>query len=186
MHQKKIYVKEEDLLSPIYKILKDIQLPDKKIKEITEDLRKTSQAKNEFHRQSLATLRNEYDQIENRISKMWDLRLDDPSITKDMFNKKLKEYKEKQAEIEAQMAQYTDADENFYLTANMTLNMAKKAYEIFQSSKINEKRQFLNSLLQNLTLRGKKLDFTIKTPFDTVLFANKCSHLGGRGDSNSP
>ena len=31
-----------------------------------------------------------------------------------MFNKKLKEYKEKQAELEAKMQSYTDADENFY------------------------------------------------------------------------
>ena len=94
-----------------------------------------------------------------------------------MFNKKLKEYKEKQVEIETEMARYTDADENFYLTANMTLNLAKRAYELFESSEIFEKRQLLNFLLQNLELRGKKLLFELKTPFDTVLQANKCSNL---------
>jgi len=61
---------------------------------------------------------------------------------KKIFNKKLKEYKEKQAELEAKMEQYTDADENFYLTANVVLNLAKKAYEIFQSSEIEEKDNF--------------------------------------------
>ena len=106
-------------------------------------------------------------------------------ITKDMFNKKLKEYKEKQTETETEMARYTDADENFYLTANMTLNLAKRAYELFESSEIFEKRQLLNFLLQNLELRGKKLLFELKTPFDTVLQANKCSNWGGIGDSNS-
>jgi hypothetical protein len=45
-----------------------------------------------------------------------------------MFNNKLKEYKEKQIEIEAEKARYTSADENFYLTANMTLNLAKMSY----------------------------------------------------------
>ena len=94
-----------------------------------------------------------------------------------MFNKKLKEYKEKQTETETEMARYTDADENFYLTANMTLNLAKRAYELFESSEIFEKRQLLNFLLQNLELRGKKLLFELKTPFDTVLQANKCSNL---------
>ena len=92
-----------------------------------------------------------------------------------MFNKKLKEYKEKQVESEAKMESYTDADENFYLTANITLNLAKKAYEVFQSSEPEEKRQFLNFLLQNLKLQGKKLSFELKTPFNTVLEANKCS-----------
>lgn len=183
VHQKKIYIREEDLLAPIYETLKNIQLSDEKIKEITEDLKRVNQAKNEFHKQSLATLRVEYDQIEKRISNAFDL-MADGSITKDMFNKKLKEYKEKQIEIEAETARYTNADENFYLTANMTLNLAKRAYEIFESSEIFEKRQLLNFLLQNLELRGKKLLFELKTPFDTVLQANKCSNWGVQRDSN--
>ena len=176
IHPKRIYIREEDLLSPIHEILKNIRLPDEKINEITEDLKKMNQVKNEFHKQSLSALRKEYDQIENRISNAFDL-MTDGSITKDMFNKKLKEYKEKQAELETKMRQYTDADENFYLTANMTLNLAKRAYEIFQSSEIEEKRQFLNFLLQNLKLQGKNLVFELKTPFDTVLQASKCSNL---------
>ncbi len=178
IHEKRIYVREEDLLVPIHEVLKDIQLSDEKIREITEDLKKVNQAKNEFHKQSLTTLRAEYDLYQNRIDKSYDLLLDG-SITKDMFNGKLKEYKEKQAEIEEKMQQYTDADENFYLTANMTLNLAKRAHEIFQSSEPQEKRQLLNFLLQNLKLQGKNLSFELKTPFDTVLQASKCSNWGG-------
>ncbi len=177
MHEKRIYVREEDLMKPIYNVLKNIKLPDNKIQMITEDLKRTHEAKNRFHEKSLTTLRKEYDQIENRISRMFDLRLDDPSITKDMFNKKLKEYKEKQAELETKMQSYTDADENYYLTANITLNLAKKAYEVFQSSEPEEEWQFLNFLLQNLKLEGKNLVFELKTPFNTVLEANKCSNL---------
>jgi len=177
VHQKRIYLKEEELLSPIYETLKGIQLPDDKIQEITENVRKSNEAKNEFHKKSLTALRKEYDLIEDRISKMFDLRLDDSSITKDMFNKKLKEYKEKQTELNEEIQRYTDADENYYLTANILLNLAKKAYEIFESSEIPEKRQLLNFLLQNLKLQGKKLLFELKTPFDTVLQANKCSTL---------
>jgi site-specific DNA recombinase len=81
--------------------------------------------------------------------------------------------------VETKMQSYTDADENFYLTANMTLNLAKRAYEIFQSSEPEEKRQLLNFLFQNLKLQGKNLIFELKTPFDTVLQASKCSNLGG-------
>lgn len=175
MHPKRIYVREEDLLSPINEVLKNIRLSDEKIQEITEDLKKMNQAKNEFHKQSLLALRKEYDQIETRISNAFDL-MTDGSITKDMFNKKLKEYKEKQADLEAKMEQYTDADENFYLTANMVLNLAKNAYNIFQSSEVSKKRQLLNFLVQNPQLKGKKLVFTLKKPFDTILEANRCSN----------
>jgi len=177
MHDKVPFIREEELMKPIYDVLRNIKLSDDKIKMITEELRKSNEAKNEFHRKSLNVLRREYDLIENRISRMFDLRLDDPSITKDMFNKKLKEYKERQAEINEEIQRYTDADENYYITANTVLKLAQKAYEIFQSSEISEKRQLLNFLLQNLQLKGKKLMFTLKTPFDTVLEASRCSTL---------
>ena len=176
-HKKRIYLKEEELLATIYKVLKNIQLSDDKIKEITENLKKSNEAKNHFHEQSLRSLRKEYDQIDQRKSRMFDLRLDDTSITKGMYNKKLKEYTERQVELEEEMARYTQADENYYITANTVLNLAKKAYEIFQSSEVSEKRQLLNFLLQNPQLKGRKLMFKLKTPFNTVLQVNKCSSM---------
>ena len=96
-------------------------------------------------------------------------------ITNEMFNNKLKEYKEKQAELEIKMAQYTNADENFYINANLLLHAVKKASQVFESSEPATKRQILNFLLQNLNLDGKKLNFELKTPFDRVLEANRCS-----------
>ena len=137
-------------------------------------MKKSNEAKNAFHKKSLVNLRNEYDKIEARINNAFDL-VADGSITKDMFNKKLKEYKEKQAELNEEMQRYTNADENYYITANTVLNLAKKAHEIFQNSEVEEKRQLLNFLLQNLQLKGEKLMFKMKTPFDTVLQSSKCS-----------
>lgn len=101
-----------------------------------------------------------------------------------MFNEKLKEYKEKQAEIREEMGRYDQADEKFYLTANMVLSLAQKAEQIFESSEVMEKRQLINFLLQNLKLQGKKLLFELKRPFNTVLQANKCSTLLRGQDSN--
>ena len=98
-------------------------------------------------------------------------------ITKDMFNKKLKEWKEKQTDLESQMSSYTIADESFYVNANILLQAVKKASQVFEGSEPITKRQILNFLLQNLKLQGKKLDFQLKTPFDTVLKANTSSNL---------
>jgi len=84
-------------------------------------------------------------------------------MIKDMFNKKLKEYKEKQAEIETKLQQYTNVDEKFYVTASIVLNFAKRALEIFESSEIPEKRQLLSFILQNPLLRGRNFKFTLKT-----------------------
>lgn len=92
-----------------------------------------------------------------------------------MFDKKLKEIKERQNEINEELQLYDFADDNYYIAVNTVLLLAQKAYGIFQSSEIMEKRQFLNFLLQNLELRQKTLQYKLKTPFDTVLLASNSS-----------
>jgi len=64
---------------------------------------------------------------------------------------------------------------SYYITINTVLSLAQRAYEIFENSEVAEKRQLLNFTLRNLTLDGKKLQYKLKAPFDTVLLASKCS-----------
>ena len=183
VHKKRIYVKEEDLLEPIYKLLDGIKLPEEKKKELVEDLRQTTKAENRFFTNTMAELRRDYDKLENRISRLQDDKYDG-RITGDFYNKKFKEYTEKQAKIMSQINSHDKADKEHYITANTILNLAKRAREIFESSEAEEKRQLLNFLLQNLELKQKNLLYKLKTPFDTVLQASKCSSLLPGQDSN--
>ncbi len=44
-----------------------------------------------------------------------------------------------------------------------------KTCESFGSSKVEQKRQIINFVLTNLQLKGKKLEYTLKTPFDVLV-----------------
>jgi len=179
IHKKVPFIKEEDLLNPIYDIFKKIQLSDTDINKILNDLKILTQNENKFNESSINALRKEYDQLRIRISKSFDL-LADGSITKTMFDEKLKEYKERQSAIETEMSMHTGADESFYLAVNNVLHLAKRAEEIFESSKVDEKRQLLIFLLQNLELKEKELVFMVREPFNTMLKFNECP-IGLRG-----
>lgn len=85
-----------------------------------------------------------------------------------MYDSFLREYKSKQQELLEQMQDHSDADEQFYITANLTLNIAKQAKSIFISSEVEEKRQFLGFLLQNCVLNGKNLEFSLRSPFNLM------------------
>jgi len=101
-------------------------------------------------------------------------------ITKDDYDKKLKEMKEKQYDINIQIEDHTRADENYYITASNVLNLAKNAFELFKSSEVPEKRAILNYLLQNCVANGKKLEFSIRSPYNHILtFANQPTWLRG-------
>lgn len=164
VHKKRIYVKEEALLEPIYKVLENIKIPDKILKWLTKELKKIHEYKNDFHKEHTNKLKNEYDKIESRVSTLYDDKLDG-NIPKDFFNKKFKEYKEKQQNILIEMEEHDKADENFYIDATRVLDLANRAYEIFVSSEVKEKRALIDKLLQNPTLSGRKLCFTLRSPF---------------------
>ena len=75
------------------------------------------------------------------------------------------------------LAQYDKADERVYITANVVLNMVRFALDIFKSSEPAEKRQMLNFIFQNFQLSGKKLDYTLREPFDSVAKYANCPTL---------
>ncbi|MDA1169320.1 MAG: recombinase family protein [bacterium] len=165
---KREYVPEVELLKQVYGVLDGFKLSDQMIEEITEGLKQIGENENRFYRKNVTALKTEHDKYEARIKKMYEDKLDG-RITDEMYDSFLREYKEKQAELFEQMQDHSDADEQFYLTANMTLNIAKRAKEIFMSSEVEEKRQFLGFLLQNCELNEKTLGFTLRSPFNLML-----------------
>lgn len=175
-HDKRIYTKKDELLEPIHEVLKSIKLSDKDIENLTEELRKINKSKNEFNKQAIESLRKEHDTIEKRLTAMVDLRLDG-RITNEIYDKKLKEYKERQQEINEETQKHNLADESYYIAINQVLNLAQRANEIFESSEPNEKRQLLNFLLQNCRLDNRNLLFELKKPFDALVEYNKCPQL---------
>lgn len=53
------------------------------------------------------------------------------------------------------------------------LSLAKNALNLFESSEVEEKRALLNYLLQNCEVSGKKLEFSIRSPFNHILDLTK-------------
>ena len=99
-----------------------------------------------------------------------------------MYDRKLKEYKEKQQGLFIQMEEHSRADEDFYLTAPRVLDLASRALEIFESSEVTEKRTLLNFLLQNPVLSGRNLLFKLKSPFDLIAQCGKTQDWLRTGD----
>ena len=77
--------------------------------------------------------------------------------------------KEQQAEIEVRMAQHRDGEATFRTTLESLISLASRAAEIFERSKTEQKRQLLAFVFSNLTLRGKKLEYSIRSPFDLMV-----------------
>lgn len=62
-----------------------------------------------------------------------------------------------------------EAEDNYYITAKYLLELANRAYDLFISSEIEERRQLVKLVLSNLNVEGKKVRYDAIKPFDTIL-----------------
>ena len=150
---------------------------------VTEELRKAGKNEADFHQKQIDRIQAEYNKILSKIERLQDLLLDQ-SITKDDYDKKLEQLKDRQYKLSVELDEYTKADHEYHLHVSTIINLSRHMQEIFESSELLEKRAILGFLLQNPTIKGKKLEFTLRKPFDTVLeLANRPVLLRGQ-DSN--
>ena len=77
------------------------------------------------------------------------------------------------------MGLHEKADQNFYIQANLVMNLAARARGIFESSEADEKRQLLDLVFQNLQLKDGSFSVSVREPFLTVLdFKNRPGEWG--------
>ena len=117
--------------------------------------------------------------IQAKLATLLDMRLD-KSITQNEYDKKARELKERQTEIAARIEQHQQGDGDYRTTLESLISLASRAAELFERSKTEQKRQLVAFVFSNLQLRGKKLEYSMRSPFD--LMVNRRDHSSWLGD----
>ncbi len=182
---KRIYVPEKDLLKPVYDVLERFESITEEVQnDLVDELRKNTEAEVVFHKAQINRIRADYDKLKAKSDRLLDAFLDQ-SITKDIYDKKHQEYQDQIQTLEIEMAEHNKADSNYQTTVATVISVARRAKTIFEnSSEASSKRAFLNYLLQNPTVQGKKLGFTLASPFNLVLELSDSPNWLRRQDSN--
>lgn len=178
-----VWIKEEELLEQIKPALKALKLNAEAVEELKSELRATHEAEKAFYEQNLATIKKKIEAIDKRLKVMYEDRLDG-RLTTTEYDEKVKDYKAEQQDLWLQCEDHSKADESFYINANKILDLASRAWELFESSEAEEKTQLLNFILQNFFLKGKNLSFDAKIPFSGILSYAKTGSMLRDQDSN--
>lgn len=166
---KRVYVPENEILKPVYEVLEAFETIPMSVQErLIDELRKTNEVEVEYHKHEIARINAEYTRVQTRADNLLDLLID-KSITKDEYDKKLQELKDRQYKLTIELEEHTKADHDYKTTISTVLNLSRQAKKIFENSEVEEKRAFLNFLLQNGTMQGRNAAFSLKKPFDSVL-----------------
>ncbi len=176
---KKLFVREAEVMEQLEAALARIQVTHALLHELLAHMKASHDAENHYHTEAIQRLRTEADQNRLRLSTLLDMRLDQ-SITRDEYDIKARELKEREAEIAAQIALHESGDKAFRTTLEALIVIASKASDLFARSKTEQKRQLIAFVFSNLHLRGKKLEYTMRSPFD--LMAETHQHSNWLGD----
>ncbi len=170
--EKKMWIKEEVVLEQIRAVFKSIQVPGDVLRQIIPHLRNCHESEKEFHHESIKALHKESEDIAGKQDRLVELLLDE-SITKDVYNNKLLQFTNRQQEINRLLEQHHKGNEQFKIALSSLISLASHAYDIFESSTIDEKRQLIGYVFSNLKLNGSKLQFSLQKPFN--MFADLAS-----------
>lgn len=80
-----------------------------------------------------------------------------------------------------------EAEDNYYISAKYLLELSNKAYKLFESSEVEERRQLIKLVLSNLTLEDKIVSYTAIKPFATILeYSDRQLWLPGLDSNQRP
>lgn len=162
------WLREETITEQLGHVFKSLQMPEDIFAQILETLNEVHANKIEFHNSEFDKLTSE----QKTTTRMMDnLYLDKLKgrITESEYDKFYTSFREQITDISVRLEKLQEAEDNYYMTSKHVLNLAGRAYDLFIGSEVEEKRQLVKLVLQNLRLDDEKLLWDAQSPFDLIL-----------------
>lgn len=162
------WLREEYITEQLGQIFKRFQVPQEVLDEILGSLKNVHQGKIEFREQEQKKWTTEVEKYAKRKEAIYMDKIDG-RITADEYDKWYRQFDEKQKYALQKVNNIQNAEDSYYLTSKYLLELANRAYELFISSEVEQRRQLIMLTLQNLTINGRIVRYDAQKPFNTIL-----------------
>lgn len=178
-------ITEVEVLAKVQGFFNSIKVPEGLKGEIMKSLQGAHDACRVAIKKELATLNKRKTDLEMKRERIVDLLIEG-SITRDVSDKKRVEVEKELFDTAERIKSLDLADDRYIITAEAMVELADYIPSAFESSTIEEKRQYINFFFSNLQVEGKNLVLSIRKPFDKLLNLSKGSCWLCRKDKSSP
>ena len=137
-----------------------------------------------FHKRQIQELQRESEGIQSKLDKLMDLLLDG-ALSKEEHDQKRQKFKARQIELANQLNSYHMADDGFRDAVADTLELGRKAHDLFLRSNNAGKRRLINFVFSNLSLKGGEVQYSLRKPFDLYVKAGNIGEWRTQSDSNA-
>ena len=177
------YYREEELAKMFEEPVKDITLPNDIADWLRKGLKERHRDTLQLQENRLDSLKNQYERVNNRLSSLFDLRLD-KEIDEEAFKAKENEFKTQLIEIKAQMKSAEALNPNFYKDGCKTLELSNRLHSVYVNGNCEQKAKILKLIASNYTLLDTSICPTYRKPFDLLAKGLSRTEWLTREDSN--
>ncbi|KJV58244.1 cassette chromosome recombinase B domain protein [Rickettsia felis str. Pedreira] len=181
--ERAIYIKEEKVLEEVEEVLESLQLEPKFLQEIITYITNSVNAEHEYYKKRIKELNAESIRLKDGMDRLMNLYIKG-QISEEKHEEKRLELEQKRKEITKEIETRDKDDDSFTKMLVSLISTASSAYKIFKSSSVGQKRRLINLIFGNLILKPGKLDFMLRSPFDTLVNSPKTGEWYPRPDLN--
>lgn len=170
------YTREEAVLEQIETALGSLTIWDPgELKDLLSYISQAYRGKKQEAQAHVVALHRECSEIDTKLDRLTELRLADELNRNEYLTQKGR-FRLRQQEIKDLLEAYDTTDDDFTDKLNYLIELASNAVGEFRSSSFAQKRELLQYVFQNLQLDGKKLVYSMASPFDAIA---RCNEIEG-------
>ena len=178
-NEKVVYTREDDVMAQVEAALDTLRIRDEgKLADVLSYVKSSHKDKKHHHVKHTGQLKKEHSELETKLDRLTELRLEG-EFTKEEFAAQKKRLKDRQYDIVELIHAYDVTDDEFSKRLSYLIEVAAGALDEFRGSGLDQKRELLKFVFQNLQLNGKNLEYTMAKPFEIIAECNKTGEWCG-------
>jgi len=162
------WLREETITEQIGLVFKNLQMPKDILDQIVETLNIVHQDKVEFHNKEFDKLTRQQKDLTRMMDNLYMDKLKG-RITESEYDRFYQSFRDQLTDVTIKLDHLQEAEDNYYITAKYLLDLTNRAYELFMSSEVEERRQLIKLVLSNLRVEGENVLWEAQKPFDLIL-----------------
>ena len=180
---KKIWVREDEVMEEIEEVFRKLQLTPEAIAEVMRYVRSGAGYEREYHKTRMESLYKEQTGIKTKLDRLMDFWLEG-KITEEEHTEKRRSLVERRDLITVEIEQHNKADDKFSERLVDVVKIGGNAYDHFRLSNTEGKRRLVNLVFSTVKLKGRKLEYALRSPFNDFIKVEEMSEWRREWDSN--
>jgi len=128
-----------------------------------------------YHSTALNELKNRYDQMQGRLDRLYDDKLDE-KISSAFYERKAREYSAEKETIAESIQKHSRASDKYCELGIYLYEFSQKARNIYKNANLEEKRHIMGYVFDHLSLDAGELSYTFSKPFAVLHEAVKMTN----------